>query len=492
MDKRIKANMVMSLALQIVTIVSGFIIPKQILLAFGSEVNGLVNSITQFLNYISLMEGGLGAVLMTALYKPLNEHDEKKINGIIVAGNHFFKKIAKIFLVYLIIVSVVYPIIVKTQFSFEYVCSLSLILGINLFVQYYFSIIWRLMLQADRKVFVSAGVQIIVIIINTILTIITIKIYPSVHFVKLISSLAFVLQPMIYNAYITKYYFINLKAIEDSSALKHRWDGFGINLAAFLNGNTDVMVLTLLSSLANVSIYGVYSLVVLGIKSVITAISAGITPSLGREYSLGHKQNLKSIFLKYENLIFFTTFSIYSCAIILIVPFVLNYTVGINDTNYRQPVFSILLIFSYGIFCLREPYVNMAYVSNAYKKISKFAYIEAVINVVLSFTFVHRYGLNGVALGTLCSMSFRTIVQVLYLWKNVLFRNPVIFILKFILFTLSSGSGIFLAQHFVTLSGEVSWGEWLLKAILSSTIIFLINILVGILIIKWESKVKKA
>ena len=67
MDKKTRLNMISSLGLQLITILSGFIIPRQILLVFGSDINGLINSLTQFLNYISLVEGGLGSVLMTAL-----------------------------------------------------------------------------------------------------------------------------------------------------------------------------------------------------------------------------------------------------------------------------------------------------------------------------------------------------------------------------------------------------------------------------------------
>ena len=78
MDTKTNANMIAALCLQFVTILSGFIIPRQVLVTFGSNVNGLVNSITQFLNYISLIEGGIGSVLMTALYSPLNE---KKSNS---------------------------------------------------------------------------------------------------------------------------------------------------------------------------------------------------------------------------------------------------------------------------------------------------------------------------------------------------------------------------------------------------------------------------
>lgn len=491
MDKKTRLNMAISLLLQIVTIISSFIIPKQILLSFGSEVNGLVNSITQFLNYISLIEGGLGSVLMTALYQPLNENDFEKVSRIIVAGNNFFKKIAKIFLIYLFAVSVVYPLIVKTKFSFSYICTLSLILGISLFIQYYFSIIWRLMLQADRKVYISAGVQIVTVTLNTILTVAIVRIYPSIHVIKLISAGIFVIQPLIYNLYIEKNYEINKKAVADNAALEHRWDGFGINLAAFFNGNTDVIVLSLLSTLSNVSIYGVYSLVVTGIKSIITSISAGIVPSLGREYSLGNKNKLKTIFSKYENLILFIVFTIYSCAVLLIVPFVINYTSGVTDANYRQPVFSILLILSYSIFCIREPYVNMAYVSNSYKKISKYAYIEALINVCASFLFVKKFGLNGVALGTFASMSYRTCMQIIFLKKNIIYRSPIVFGRKFLIYLTTTTVGVIIAKNIVILSGENGWGEWLLKAIITTIIIILWNAVAYISIWFYECKFKK-
>ena len=41
---------------------------------FGSEINGLVSSITQFLSFISLLEGGLGAVVLAELYLPIETY----------------------------------------------------------------------------------------------------------------------------------------------------------------------------------------------------------------------------------------------------------------------------------------------------------------------------------------------------------------------------------------------------------------------------------
>ena len=55
---KLKLNTVMGLVYQAVTIVCGLILPRLILKAYGSDVNGLVNSINSILNVITLMELG--------------------------------------------------------------------------------------------------------------------------------------------------------------------------------------------------------------------------------------------------------------------------------------------------------------------------------------------------------------------------------------------------------------------------------------------------
>jgi len=101
--KRLALNTSTSLFYQVVTIICGFILPRLILKSFGSEVNGLVNSITQFLAIISFLELGVGAVIQSSLYKPLAEKDDEQISRVIVSGQKFFSKLAKILTVYVII-----------------------------------------------------------------------------------------------------------------------------------------------------------------------------------------------------------------------------------------------------------------------------------------------------------------------------------------------------------------------------------------------------
>ena len=66
-----KLNIITSIILQVITFVSGLVIPRLILVQYGSQVNGLVSSLNQFLSLISLFEGGFGSVVLAALYFPL-------------------------------------------------------------------------------------------------------------------------------------------------------------------------------------------------------------------------------------------------------------------------------------------------------------------------------------------------------------------------------------------------------------------------------------
>lgn len=76
-----KKNAISSLILQSTTIIQGLILPRLILYTFGSETNGLVSSINNLLGFISLLEGGLGAVVLAELYGPIEKKTMIKYRG---------------------------------------------------------------------------------------------------------------------------------------------------------------------------------------------------------------------------------------------------------------------------------------------------------------------------------------------------------------------------------------------------------------------------
>lgn len=176
-------NIISSLTLQVVTVISGFIIPKIILTNFGSSVNGLVSSLNQFLSYITLIEGGITGVVLANLYKPLVDHDDKKISAVLVTAKKFFNKIGYLFIAYSMGVAVVYPILSKEGFSWPFVASLTVVLSLNLLIQYLFSLSFRVLLQADKKLYVISFTQIVITVCNIVCAFLSVKIYPSIQYV---------------------------------------------------------------------------------------------------------------------------------------------------------------------------------------------------------------------------------------------------------------------------------------------------------------------
>ena len=116
--KRLLYNTVSSLVYQIVTIICGFILPRLILNTYGSSVNGLVNSIVQFLGIIAFLELGVGAVVQSALYKPLVEKKKDDVSKIISSANNFFRRLAKILFVYVVFLVIFYPIFAAKEFDY--------------------------------------------------------------------------------------------------------------------------------------------------------------------------------------------------------------------------------------------------------------------------------------------------------------------------------------------------------------------------------------
>ena len=91
-------NVFYGLLSQIITICLGLVIPRLVLLSFGSETNGLLNSIAQIFLYFGIFESGVGAVALHALYVPVEKKDKTGISGIISAVHEFYSKIGIIYI----------------------------------------------------------------------------------------------------------------------------------------------------------------------------------------------------------------------------------------------------------------------------------------------------------------------------------------------------------------------------------------------------------
>ncbi len=422
-SKKTLKNIICSLVQKIITIICAFIAPKLIIGTFGSNVHGLTTSITQFLGYITLLESGFGPVVTSALYKPIAQKNKQEIENILGATESFFRKIAYIFIVYVIVLVFIFPLLVNKDFDFMFTSSLVIIIAISTFAEYFFGMTYRLYINALQENYIISIIQIITTILNTIMIIILIKLHASIQIVKLLSAVIFIFRPILQNIYIKKKYKINLKNRDKNYKIKNKWDGLAQHIAAVVHNNTDVTVLTLLSTLSEVSVYSVHYLVVSGIKNMIMSFTGGAEASFGDMIAKNEIDNLNVKFSYYE-LFYYTIITIiYACTFILITPFISLYTSGISKIDYIRPLFAILLVASDYSHAIRLPYISLTYAAGHFKETMKGAWLESIINITLSIFLVFNFGIIGVAIGTLIAMCIRTYEFIFYTSKNVLYRN---------------------------------------------------------------------
>lgn len=481
-SKKLLYNTVSSFVFQITTIICGFILPRLILSNFGTEINGLVNSITQFLGLISFLELGVGSVVQSSLYKPLAEKDEDSISKIISSADKFFKKLGLILFVYVIILVIFYPMFVNQNFGFLYVAFLVIVLSISSFAQYLFGIVNRLLLTADQKGYIQYTVQTIAVILNTVACFVLIYMGCGIHIVKLATSLIYLMQPFLVYLYVKNHYKINKKIKYTVEPIKQKWNGIAQHVAAVILDSTDIVVLSTFATLTDVSIYSVYFFVVKGVKQLFLSMTNGITSLIGELWAKQELENLKNLFGWIEWIIHTGTTYVFGVTAILIVPFVQVYTNGVNDANYIQPLFGALIVLANAGHCLRLPYNIMILAGGHYKQTQNNYIIVALLNIVVSVLAVKNFGLIGVTFGTLVAMLYQTVWMAYYNASNFIkwpFKN---FIKQFMIDIVSFLMMYFATKIFVLYT--VSYVGWILLAVEVSLVGLVITMFINLIFYK--------
>ena len=474
MKRKFLLNTVTSVLMQITTVICGFILPRLILESYGSEVNGLTQSISQFLGVITFFELGIGQVIQSSLYKPLSQKNTERISCILRSGNKYFRKIAHIFLCYIAVLTFVFPVIIDQRFEWLYTATLIVAISVSSFAQYYFGLIDRILLSADQRGYIQYAAQIITTVLNTVVAVILIRAGSSIQSVKLGTAVIFLLNPVAVRWYVKKRYRIDRKINYQEEPIKQKWNGIAQHISAVVLEGTDNIVLTLFSTLSNVSIYSTYFMVISGVKQLYVAVTAGIQSMVGNLWAKQEIDRLENLFQKIEILLHFAIVYLFSCIAVLIVPFVRVYTAGITDVDYVQPVFAAVLTLAYAIRCLRTPYNIMILAGGHYKQTQRCHIIAAVMNLVISVVAVVYMGLVGIALGTLVAIIYQTAWMIIYTSKNLL-KWPLGNTLKQLLADSLTTGAILLATCWIQLT-EVSYWGWICMAVPVALIALLITL----------------
>ena len=246
--KLIIKNLFSGIFSQFITICLGIIIPRLFIVNLGSETNGLMSSINQFLVYLSLLEAGVGTATVQALYAPISNNDRQTINGIMSATNMYYRKTGIIYLMFVVIFSFIYPLMMKSSIDYFTILLVIFLSGFSQVITYLFHGKYKLLLNADGKTYIVNNLAIIITILTGLTKIVLLMNRFNVVAIQFSYLIINILQMLFLSYYIKKIYpWLNVKMPPNLRAISKKSSVMVHQISYLVFSNTDVIILSMLA-----------------------------------------------------------------------------------------------------------------------------------------------------------------------------------------------------------------------------------------------------
>lgn len=450
--KNVKLNFIVAIFSQILTMCFAFVVPKMLIYYYGPKIHGLTSTISGLLTYLTLVESGFGSSSIQSLYKPLHDNNKKEINACINAVERYYIRIGIVFSVLVILLAIIYPIFVSDGLSYYMCFLLFLVSGITQTIEYFFCSKYRILLQADKKLYVINLINAIGILLQGILRIIFILLKFDIYFVQLVPAIIYAIRMILINRYTKSHYKYLDKSIPPNYNVgNNRWNVLMHQICNMVVNNTDSIILSNVFGYSVVSIYSVYHMIIANISGFLTqSLSNAITANFGHLLSSRNSEISRKIYDDYERIFYYILSIIWGVCSIALYPFIELY-VGIMDgINYADYILTFCFMINAILSTIRIPQMTMATAAGHFRETQYHALIEAVLNICISIILVFKLGIYGVLIGTSCSYFFRDIMFVWYSNKKILNRPICLTIINmvrmFCLFVITVLIGMVLMQ----------------------------------------------
>lgn len=472
-------NALSSLLLQVVNIVVGFIVPHALIGTYGSDVNGLVTSLTQFVTYIQLVEAGISSAAVFQLYQPLARGDDVETSRIVSAARVFYYKSGGIFTALMLVLACLYPVLVSVEgVSSPGVFVLVLALGATGFLDFFTLAKYRVILTATQRNWVIQLASVVYKVLYTAVVLAGTFLGASVVSLFVIAVVPIVLRTAILIVYARRAFpQIDFSADARGVKLEQRWDAFFLQLLGAVQSGAPTIIATfVLGDLSLVSVFSVYMLVANGLQNAINSLSLGTQASFGDVIARGQINVLQRSFREFQALSYGVSSAACGVGISLITPFVALYTADIADVSYVYPLVGVLCVVNVLLYHLKTPQGLLVIAAGHYRQTRVQTSLQTVILLVCSVGLGLLWGMPGVLVGMCLSNVYRDIDLMFYIPRNVTYTEPRE---TMKLMGLAIGSCALIAAPYFAFNLECgSWMQWLLQ--LAALIIWSFVVVLGL------------
>lgn len=470
---KLKKNVIIGLGGQVLVSILSFVVPRVMIVGYGSDVNGLLGTVSQVFAYMALLEAGIGQAARNALYQPIVKDDRNKISSILSVSQNYFRKFTIYYGGGVVLLAITAPFVLNTEVSASVIVIVILLEGMSGVLSFYFVQTISTMLVADGRSYINNVIIITDKILCYIVRIIMAAYGVNIILLQAVYFMITTAKVFFYYIYFKREYaWVNLHAASGHEKLSDRNAYIITEVAWTLFSSTDMIALSIFVDTKTSSVYYVYNMIFSGLNSLLSAVYSSINYLLGQTYH----NDLK----KYEKVhdaftsVFVGGMTILaSTAYILCIPFIRLYTHGVTDIDYVYEAVPLLFCLVQLISWSRYIGGNLTGIAGYAKKTSYISMAEAIINIILSLVLVERFGIVGVLVATVVALPLKVLWCIYISDKKVMHRTykttVVILGINYLFF-----AGIVICKRFLSLNIN-DYGQFVIHAIIITVLLTVIG-----------------
>lgn len=376
-------------------------IVKELIQNYGSDVNGLNSTATQFINVLLIIEGGFSIAACVALFQPLSLNNVYKINIILSAIKYKFEIIGLIFFSVGVLGAFIFAMLIKTTLPYNICFFTFLFLVISTSFRLFYTSKYCVLFQAMQQEFILNATNIVFLLISSASLFIAIKLKFSIlalRAIVMVFSIAsgFYISFLFYKEH-KDFRFYSKNEIEDinSTKIQGTYDIFFQKLVGLVYYSAPYIAISTFVNTTITSIYAVYSVVFTLIRSIENAIVSAPRMSLGcliSEFGI-QSPRTKNVFAEYEFCSIYMISVMISVSSVCIMPFVRLYSKDF-DISYFNINYAIILSLICFCECIHIPsgiLINMAGFFRAGRNIQVIAGIILFVSLLISGLYGNIY-----------------------------------------------------------------------------------------------------
>ncbi|WOQ16964.1 hypothetical protein [Raineyella sp. W15-4] len=364
-----------TVAAQFVNIVYGLILPRLVILVYGSEVNGVMASGLQLVGYLAILEAGLTAASINQLYKPISGGDVDEVGNLLGTVRLSYVRIAVLVASGAVLLAGLYSLVVRSSLSPVRVFLFVVALAVGPVIDFSLSSKFYVYFVASNQVFKFQRAQIVAMVgkVAVVLVVSRLRLDPLILF-TLLSLISLVKAAILRFDFWREPFnvprrYVRRKIPQRGAVLSHQ-------LLGLVTYNLPVILISVGIGVMAGSVFSVNSMIFgtfYGFGSMV--YGQVFVPRLGHSIVSGSR---KTDYFYRRSVLAGTWFS--TCAMLstfVLLPSFLNLYVGGSDINYYYRSTASLFAMAGFFNILKLPYQSLVTASGKFRETVVFSGIEA-------------------------------------------------------------------------------------------------------------------